>query len=166
MGAMLAVYVTNFGGSLRSATYEWQTIFSELLGSSLLTFIYLSQADPDTKLSGDAAIFSACLAAAYVSVVFIASAPLVGFTPINPAIALAILYAETLVGEDYTVSAVDRITGTSDNRDLWIWLVLPYAGALLAAIFFECVYRKHALDRISPVPDDSECASEGGYTDS
>ena len=89
----MAVFVTNYGGTLQSTEMIGQSVTAELLGSFLLTFIYLSQADQRTKLSDDAAVFSGCLAATYVAAISIASASLHGFTPLNPAITVGMIYS-------------------------------------------------------------------------
>ena len=35
------------------------------------------------------------------------------------------------------------MVGVPHGIDYWIWLVLPFVGGLLSAIFFECVYKKY-----------------------
>jgi glycerol uptake facilitator-like aquaporin len=84
-------------------------------------------------------------------VIELASYPLVGFTALNPAIALATLYNQSLVGERPTDSC-------------WIWLAVPYLGAILAAIFFELVYKKAILiEQIIAARTESERSQEASF---
>ena len=108
-----------------------QAMFQELIGGMIITFLYLTQTEEKTKMSGDPAITTLIIAATYVAVVaYTESAFVMTGSPFNPAAALGLAVA-ILFDSD--------IKGT-DN--IWIFFIFSYVGAMCATLLFEYVYKR------------------------
>jgi glycerol uptake facilitator-like aquaporin len=106
-------------------------MFQELIGGMIITFLYLTQTEEKTKMSGDPAITTLIIAATYVAVVaYTESAFVMTGSPFNPAAALGLAVA-ILFDSD--------IKGT-DN--IWIFFIFSYVGAMCATLLFEYVYKR------------------------
>jgi len=71
-----------------------QALFVEIIGAMLLTFLYLTQTEEKTKMSGDPAITTLIIATTYVAVILYGeSTPVVSGTPYNPAASLGLAFA-------------------------------------------------------------------------
>ena len=121
----------------------------EFIGAMLLTFLYLTQTEEKTKLSGDPAITTMIIATTYTACVgYSAGSGVITASPFNPAIAL---------GEFFSVAFSGRF-----NKDykynMWICFVFSYAGALFAVLLFELVYKTtlNAIDRAAETDSDKE----------
>ena len=97
----------------------------------LITFLYLTQTEEKTKMSGDTAITTLIIAATYVAVVSFgeASGVMTG-SPYNPASALGLSTAILFKGD----------VGSTSNT--WMFLIFSYIGSGLAVFLFEFVYKK------------------------
>jgi len=121
----------------------------EAMGAMLLTFLYLTQTEEKTKLSGDPAITTLIISATYSAITYLAVAIVtVSSTPFNPAIAL---------GEFWAI----LFSGNFESNGLWIFMTFGYAGALLAVVLFEFVYKKavETVDEVEQIVSDDD---EGG----
>jgi glycerol uptake facilitator-like aquaporin len=113
-----------------------QAIVLEVLGSMLLTFLYLTQTEEKTKVSGDPAISTMIIAATYATVIgYSMGLGVVTVSAFNPAIALGNFWAVLFSGN------FDRHYGAN----MWVCLAFSYAGSLLAVVLFEFVYKKAIL---------------------
>lgn len=71
-----------------------QAMVLEMVGAMLITFLYLTQTEKDTKMSEDPAITTLIIAATYIAVVGYGEASGVATgTPYNPAVALGLFWA-------------------------------------------------------------------------
>ena len=108
-----------------------QAMFLEMIGAMLITFLYLTQTEKDTKMSDDPAITTLIIAATYVAVVgYGESSGVVTGSPYNPAAAMGLFWA-TLFQSD-----IDR------TKHIWVFFIFSYIGSLLAVLLFECVYKR------------------------
>lgn len=111
----------------------------EVLGSMLLTFLYLTQTEEKTKLSGDPAITTMIISATYTALTYYSVfSGVVSGSPFNPAVAFGEFWA-VLFGGNY-----------DSGYNMWICLFFSFAGALLAVLLFEFVYKK-AMDSVQDV---------------
>ena len=118
-----------------------QAMVFELLGSMLLTFLYLTQTEEKTKLSGDPAITTMIISATYTCLTYYSIAfGVVSGSPFNPAIALGEFWA-VLFGGNYDSNL---------SLNMWVCLFFSYGGALIAVLLFEFVY-KRAIDSVQEV---------------
>jgi glycerol uptake facilitator-like aquaporin len=92
-GALIAMGFTNYGGELVSNVDVAQSVSAEFIGSFLFTFIYLSQHDRRTKVSEDVMVFSLVVASTYITAIYLAGSTLLGYSPLNPAIAIGIYFS-------------------------------------------------------------------------
>lgn len=82
-------------------------------------------------MSSDPAITTLIISATYVAIVtYGESSGVVTGSPYNPASAFGIMMGMAFDGE------VDNAPG------IWVFLIFAYAGAVLAIVLFECVYKK------------------------
>jgi len=103
----------------------------EMVGSMLITFLYLTQTEKDTKMSEDPAITTLIIAATYIAVVGYGEASGVATgTPYNPAVALGLFWAILFQSD------------IKDTKHIWVFFFFAYAGSMLAVLLFECVYKK------------------------
>lgn len=131
------------GGEHGDVTLWIQAIIFEILGAMLLTFLYLTQTEEKTKLSGDPAITTMIISATYSALTFYSmSSGVVSGTPFNPAIAMGEFWA-VLFGSDYNKEL---------DANMWIFLFFAFGGALVAVVLFEFVYKK-AMDQVQEVED-------------
>lgn len=102
-----------------------------MVGAMLITFLYLTQTEKDTKMSEDPAITTLIIAATYVAVVGYSefSGVMTG-SPFNPAAALGLFWAILFQ------SNID------ETKHIWVFFLFSYMGSLLAVLLFECVYKK------------------------
>ena len=103
---------------------------SEVLGSFFLAFLYLTQTEEKTKLSKDPAITTLIIAASYVAALVMVSGPFKGLPCLNPAIGFG--------------ASMQQVydAGTEGWESSYVFLLMPFAGSVLAVIFFEFVYKK------------------------
>lgn len=123
----------------------------ETIGSMLITFLYLTQTEEKTKMSSDPAITTLIISATYAAVVGYGESSIVmSGSPYNPAAALGLLFAIIFKGN---VKHADGI---------WMFLFFGYAGAALAVLLFECVYKKamQVVDQRGEIEEDDEDRSE------
>jgi glycerol uptake facilitator-like aquaporin len=92
-GALIAMEFTNYGGELVLNVDVAQSVSAEFIGSFLFTFIYLSQHDRRTKVSEDVMVFSLVVASTYITAIYLAGSTLLGYSPLNPAIAIGIYFS-------------------------------------------------------------------------
>jgi len=108
-----------------------QAMVLEMVGSMLITFLYLTQTEKDTKMSEDPAITTLIIAATYVAVVgYGESSKVVSGSPYNPASAMGLFWAILFQSDIH------------NTKHLWVYFFFSYAGSLLAVVLFECVYKK------------------------
>ena len=130
-----------------------QAIVQEILGSMIITFLYLTQTEEKTKMSSDPAITTLIIAATYTAVIFSEGIKSAGFggtvtsgSPVNPAAAFAVMWSIIFRGNlEYT-------SGT------WLYLVFSYIGSMLAVLLFEFIYKKAmvTVDEHDGEDDDDE----------
>ena len=132
-GVLVSYIIT---GSLADLTIQdsqtFGALITEAVGAFILTFLYLSQTEQKTKISKDPGITTLVISAAYVAGTSISSIPTLGTgrTPLNPAIAFA---------QDF----VNIFEGQSGGfADLWVYLSMPFAGAMVAVFFFEIIFKR------------------------
>jgi glycerol uptake facilitator-like aquaporin len=108
-------------------------IVTEITGTFVLTFMYLSQTEEQTKVTKDPALSTLIIAGAYTGSILMVSPPnSSGFAVLNPAIGIASPLVSLVQGD------FDPI------KWFWIYLAMPFAGSILALIFHELIYKKMA----------------------
>ena len=149
------------GGSNCQDKLIVQAIVFECLGSMLLTFLYLTQTEEKTKLSGDPAITTIIIAATYTLVVTMSYSPtycgvtnqlsVVTSSPFNPALAFGQALAFVFSG---------RYGDYKDNfkPNMWVCFLFSYAGSLVAVVLFEFVYKRslNAIEEAKEEDSDRE----------
>ena len=123
----------------------------ETIGTMLITFLYLTQTEEKTKMSSDPAITTLIISATYAAVVGYGESSIVMTgSPYNPAAAFGLMFAIIFKGN---VKEADGV---------WMFLFFGYAGAALAVLLFECVYKKamQVVEQRGEVDDDDEDRSE------
>lgn len=126
-----------------------QCMFSEILGSFILVIVYLTQTEEKYKLSSDAAITLMIISASYV-VGMALSDPAKGLwtqSPLNPAIALAMMSMTTISGN------------ISMMHWAWIFITFAWLGSLLAVLCFEYVFKK-AFDTVEKRDEEEDVIHE------
>lgn len=128
------------GENANGTTLLVQAMVMEMIGAMLITFLYLTQTEKDTKMSEDPAITTLIIAATYVAVVSYSEVFGVSFmgqaygvmtgSPFNPAASLGLFFAILFQGDIKT------------TEHTWVFLFFSYAGSMLAVLLFECVYKK------------------------
>ena len=108
-----------------------QAIIQEIVNSMILTFLYLTQTEEKTKISGDPAITTLIIAATYTGLVgySIMSAVFTG-SPFNPAAAFGIAVAQLFQGH------------IDDTNQIYVFFIFSFAGSILATLLFEFIYKK------------------------
>ena len=125
-----------------------QAIFQEIIGSMLITFLYLTQTEEKTKMSGDPAITTLIIAATYVAVVaFGENIGVMSGSPYNPAAAFGLFMAIIFKGD----------VGATSNT--WLFLLFSYVGSTLAVLLFEFVYKK-AMTNVEEANQEDEETQE------
>ena len=77
-----------------------QAIVQEMIGAMILTFLYLTQTEEKTKMSGDPAITTLIIAATYCAVIgFSESNGVISGSPFNPASALGLFFSILFQGD-------------------------------------------------------------------
>ena len=128
-----------------------QAIFQEIIGSMIITFLYLTQTEEKTKMSGDPAITTLIIAATYTAVVSYSEgslSPVMTGSPFNPAAAMGIMWGIIFKGNlEYT-------------EHTWIFLIFSYVGSILAVVLFEFIYKRamNAVEEAEGDDDDDERA--------
>ena len=103
----------------------------EVIGSMLITFLYLTQTEEKTKMSSDPAITTLIISATYTAVVSAAAlSKVITSSPFNPASALGIFFSILFNGE------------MEQAKGLWVFFFFAYGGSLLAVFLFEFVCKK------------------------
>ena len=75
-------------------------MFMEVIGSMIITFLYLTQTEEKTKMSGDPAITTLIIAATYCAVIgFSESNGVISGSPFNPASALGLFFSILFQGD-------------------------------------------------------------------
>lgn len=138
IGALTANSVfSNYAGDIRIPDGEpWINSFViEIFGSFFISFFFHSQCDKATSISySNRQIFAALVAG--VQTFMISNVSPLGSaygSGLNPAIALGITIAVNCDG------------GLRAHSYQWVFLVGPVIGALLGALFFDFLYRKHVI---------------------
>lgn len=117
--------------NLEGTTLFVQALFVEMIGGMLITFLYLTQTEEKTKMSGDPAITTLIIATTYVAVVgFGDLSGVVSGSPYNPAAAMGLAFAIIFQGN----------LGTTKHT--WIFLLFSYVGSILAVVLFEFIYKR------------------------
>ncbi len=93
-------------------------------------FLYLTQTEEKTKFSKDPAIAAFVIACAYVAARAMTTGPNNGGSPLNPSIGVA------------TNIVMSFKAGGDSLKWIWIYGLFPFAGAVLALVFHELVYKK------------------------
>lgn len=100
----------------------------------VLVFLYLSQTEEKTKLSNDPAITMMIISASYLTAISVGFSELsvckFSYSPLNAAIALGQISMQTFDGD------------MGETSYQFIFLIFPFAGALIAVFMYECVFRK------------------------
>ena len=98
------------------------------MGAFFLVFMYLASTEEKTKFTKDSAVQTIILAGSYLGSMLLAGSkiPLLKASPVNPAVSISILFFNS-----------------SKNawKCFWIFLGFPFAGAILALLFFRKVYQ-------------------------
>ena len=127
-----------------------QAMFVEVIGTMLITFLYLTQTEEKTKMSSDPAITTLIISATYVAIVSYGETSAVQTgSPYNPAAAFGIFMGMAFDGD------------VSKTEGVWIFLFFAYAGAMLAIVLFEFVYKK----AVSVVEDQDQGSSDDERSD-
>jgi len=126
-----------------SKTFFIQAIVQEILGSFITVLFFMMQTEDSMLFSRERALNCFIIASGYVSAraMFFGSLSNGALGEItkqissfgaclNPAIALGIMLSSVWEG------------GWSAIRDAWLYPTMPFAGSVLALIFFEFVYKK------------------------
>ena len=121
---------TQYGGYLNvyDDSYIFQAIVAETFGSFIYIFTFLIQTEKQTQFSNDRAIWSLIISAAYGTVIAFNSDKI--GTSMNPAYSLGVQMTMLM---DY---------GGKYLKYLWIYLIFPFLGSILALLFYEFVYKK------------------------
>ena len=107
-------------------------MIQEIIGAMIITFLYLTQTEEKTKMSGDPAITTLIIAASAVAIIAygITSPVTNGASNYNPASAMAVTWSMIFKGN------------LDDTDQTWMFLFFSYFGSLLAVFMFECIYKK------------------------
>ena len=125
-----------------------QAILMEAINSMILTFLYLTQTEEKTKMSGDPAITTLIIAATYTAVVgYSYAGSVVSASPFNPAAAFGIACGQLFKGN------------IKHTEQIWVFFIFSYGGAMLAMLLFEFVYKK-AMDNTQRVDDEDDGEEE------
>jgi glycerol uptake facilitator-like aquaporin len=118
-----------------NADYIVAAIVAEVLGTMVLTFLYLSQTEESTKVTQDPALSTLIISACYTGAVLMACPPNASQKAVlNPAIG-------------FGACVVSLLQGNADSMKwFWIYLCMPFCGALLAVLFHEFIYKRAYLD--------------------
>ena len=109
-------------------------MFAEILGTAFFVFFFMTQTDDDRlQFSKEKVINCFIIAASYVASrgMFGGNIWTLDYGAVcNPAVSLGIFFGSIVVD-----------AGTASK---WVWLypVMPFAGALLGLLFFELVFKK------------------------
>ena len=123
-----------YGYILQNSTdgyYYISAIISETLGAFFVVFFYLTQTESKTVFSKEPAINCFIIASAYVG----GRGMMNGFTitlsgaVLNPAIGVA-------------VSLIQLFKSVEQFKYVWIYGLFPFAGAVIAVLFHEFVFKK------------------------
>jgi glycerol uptake facilitator-like aquaporin len=126
-GALVECKTHEFGNWFRA-------IFQETVGSFCFVFFYISQTESKTVISSIETIHCFVLSASYIAArtIVCGNATRISTYPaiLNPSFAIGIQIASWFTDFGEALK--------------WIWLypVMPFAGAVLAIVFFEFVYKK------------------------
>jgi len=105
-------------------------------------------------MSSDPAITTLIISATYVAVVsFGEQSSVISGSPYNPATAFGLFFGILFDGD------------VKDTPGVWIFLFFAYAGAVLAILLFEFVYKKAIViveNNGEGVSDDDEAGSDDG----
>ena len=116
-------------------TYWTQNIFQEILGSTILVFLYLTQTEQKYELTTDPAIKMLIVSGAYCFSIFVgADTNKMSLSPVNPAIASGLI-------------AADIFYGNWKSEFAWPYVVFPYAGSIIGVVVYEFLYKK-AVDAV------------------
>ena len=134
-GALIAYMFTQHGGLVtivgrRGDNYIFQAILSETFGSFLYIFVFLTQTEKMTRFSNDSGIWALIVSSCYGSVLYYNSNKV--SPSMNPAYALAV----------HMTMLMDSDTGSNYIKYLWIFMIFPFIGGILALLFYEFVYKR------------------------
>ena len=126
---------------------------AETLGTVLLTFLYLIQTEPKTRLSQDPAICTFIIAATYLAAILMVGAPDNSkHGVLNPAIGTCTSFVMVFQGGN-----------SAGIKYFWIYLAFPFLGSFLGVLFHEMIYKK-VQDNIEETEhhDDGDGLLDGG----
>ena len=131
VGALIAYMLTQNGGRIRfeDDEYTFQAACTETIGSLLYIFTFLLQTGRETRFSNDHAIWTLIVAACYGSVLYY-NIEKVFEGSMNPAYAFGV----------HMTMLMDH--GDSMLKYLWVFIIFPFVGGILALLFYEFVYKK------------------------
>ena len=127
---MLSYFVFGTKGLLTVNAHAFQCMISETLGTFIIVLVYLTQTEPRSKLSSDAAMTTMLISASYVTSLAIAWTNNWSMSPLNPAIALG------------QITAITISTRANELSWAWIFLTFGWLGSLLAVLCFEMGFKK------------------------
>lgn len=131
---MISWYIADDGGKITVSENDlwFQSMFTEVLGSFVVAFFYLSQTENKTMFTKDKSINCFIIASAYIAARAMCGAKrnTSSGACLNPAVA---------IGTSFT-----QLFSQGGPGFKWVWLYggLPFAGSILAVIFFEFVFKK------------------------
>jgi glycerol uptake facilitator-like aquaporin len=141
------------GGEYGQTSLVVPAMVFETMGALLLTFLYLTQTEEKTKLSGDPAITTLIISATYTTLLaYSVGSRVISGSPFNPAISMGEFWAVLFGG------AYERGNGLN----LWVTMIFPYAGAILAVILFEFGYKNamNSVEEAEQVTSEDEDAED------
>ena len=135
LAGLLSLMINADAGQFKPllATREYgPSTLTEIIGSFILVFMYLCSTEEKTKFSRDSILQTMVLSGSYLAAMVFAGAyvDLLHISPVNPAIALAMII--------FNSSDIGWIS-------FWIFTILGFAGSFLAYLFFRFVYIKTVI---------------------
>lgn len=132
-GALISWFLRDQSGQivLSANKYFVQGVFTEILGTFIVVFFYLTQTEEKTVLSKEKAITCFIIASSYIGARAMCAGNHITLSGacLNPGIAIGTSFTQLYIGGD----------GIK-----WIWLYggLPFAGAVIAVLFYEFIFKK------------------------
>lgn len=136
-GALVSWFInvsTKSAGDItfNDASILYIVMVAETLGSFLVVFFYLTQTEKKTEFSKEPAINCFIIASSYIGARAMLNGKAITHSAavLNPAIAL---------GTNFTMLFA---YGADDFKWVWIYTLMPFAGAIAAVLFHEYVFKK------------------------
>lgn len=142
-----------FNNECDEKVWYFRAIVQEALGSFICVLFFMMQTDEKMFFSREKAINCFIIASSYIAAraMFNGTAGAVNVVSLfgaclNPAIALGLILGALFNGT----------YGTNAFTTLWLYPVMPFAGSVLALLFYEFVYKKttETLEHDTPHEDD------------